>query len=180
MRNKSGNRRHLQLRRRAAGVGGVLAGTLAAAFLSTGTAFADSDADAFADLNLAAGSLLDTVNPTLSTQLDPLVDMGLPVGDPSDADGFADLNLPGGALLDTLNPTLSQQLDPLADSIGSIINPDVDAYYDLVSAIDPNAATDVFGMFATDLDTLFTPFGIEPALDAAADNLLSLFGITGL
>jgi hypothetical protein len=139
MRNKSGNQRHLQLRRRAAGAGVVFAGALAAAFLSTGTAVADSDADA-----------------------------------------FADLNLPGGALLDTLNPMLSQQLDPVADGIGSIINPDLDAYYDLVAAIDPNAATDVFGMFATDLDTLFTPFGIEPALDAAADNLLSLFGITGL
>lgn len=180
MRNKSGNQRHLQLRRRAAGAAVVFAGTLAAAFLSTGTAVADSDADAFADLNLPGGALLDTLNPTLSAQLDPLIDMGLPAGDPTDADAFADLNLPGGALLDTLNPMLSQQLDPVADGIGSIINPDLDAYYDLVAAIDPNAATDVFGMFATDLDTLFTPFGIEPALDAAADNLLSLFGITGL
>jgi hypothetical protein len=33
-------------------------------------------------------------------------------------------------------------------------------------------------MFAMDVDTLLTPFGFEPALDAAADNLLSLFGLT--
>ncbi len=174
------NRRHSQLRRRATGVGAVLGGALAAAFLSTGTASAVTDADAFDDLGLPGGTLLDAANPTLSAQLDPLVDMGLPVGDPSDADAFSDLGLPGGSLLDTLFPTISQQLDSVADQIGSIITPDNDAFYDLVQAFDPNAATDSLGMLAVDLDTLLTPFGFEPALDAATDNLLSLFGLTPL
>ena|SRR5947209_18790266 len=133
------NRRHSQLRRRATGVGAVLGGALAAAFLSTGTAWAVTDADA-----------------------------------------FDDLGLPGGSLLDALNPALSQQLDSVADQIGGIITPDNDAYYDLVQALDPNAATDSLGMFAVDLDTLLTPFGFEPALDAATDNLLSLFGLAPL
>jgi hypothetical protein len=174
------NRRHPQLRRRATGVGALLGGALATAFLSTGTAFAITDADAFDDIGLPGGTLLDAANPTLSAQLDPLVDMGLPVGDPSDADAFSDLGLPGGSLLDALDPTLSQQLDSVADQIGSIITPDNDAYFDLVQAFDPNAATDSLGTFAMDLDTLLTPFGFEPALDAATDNLLSLFGLTAM
>ena len=102
------------------------------------------------------------------------------VVDPSDADAFSDLGLPGESLLDALNPALSQQLDSVADQIGGIITPDNDAYYDLVQALDPNAATDSLGMFAVDLDTLLTPFGFEPALDAATDNLLSLFGLAPL
>ena len=175
---KCTDQRHRQLRRRAAGVGAVFGGALATAFLSTGTAFAITDADAFDDIGLPGGTLLDAANPTLSAQLDPLVDLGLPVGDPSDADAFSDLGLPGGSLLDALNPTLSQQLDSVADQISSIITPDNDAYYDLVQAFDPNAATDSLGMFAADVDTLLTPFGFEPALDAATDNLLSLFGLT--
>lgn len=182
MSNKSSarraNQRHPQLRRRASGVGAVLGGALAAAFLSTGTALAITDADAFDDIGLPGGTLLDAASPTISAQLDPLVDMGLPAGGPSDADAFSDLGLPGGSLLDALNPTLSQQLDPVGDQIGSIITPDSDAYYDLVQAFDPNAATDSLGMFAMDVDTLLTPFGFEPALDAATDNLLSLFGLT--
>jgi hypothetical protein len=177
---KCTDHRHPQLRRRAAGVGAVFGGALATAFLSTGTAFAITDADAFDDIGLPGGTLLDAANPTLSAQLDPLVDLGLPAGDPSDADAFSDLGLPGGSLLDALNPTLSQQLDSAADQITSIITPDNDAYFDLVQAFDPNAATDSLGMFAVDLDTLLTPFGFEPALDAATDNLLSLFGLTAM
>lgn len=174
---KCTDQRHRQLHRRAAGVGAVFGGALATGFLSTGTAFAITDADAFDDIGLPGGTLLDAANPTLSAQLDPLVDLGLPAGDPSDADAFSDLGLPGGSLLDALNPTLSQQLDSVADQISSI-TPDNDAYYDLVQAFDPNAATDSLGMFAADLDTLLTPFGFEAALDAATDNLLSLFGLT--
>ena len=177
---KCTDQRHRQLRRRAAGMGAVFGGALATAFLSTGTASAVTDADAFDDIGLPGGTLLDATNPTLSAQLDPLVDMGLTAGNPSDADAFSDLGLPGGSLLDALNPTLSQQLDPVGDQIGSIITPDSDAYYDLVQAFDPNAATDSLGMFATDLDTLLTPFGFEPALDAATDNLLSLFCLTAM
>jgi hypothetical protein len=177
---KCTDQRHRQLRRRAAGMGAVFGGAMATAFLSMGTAFAITDADAFDDIGLPGGTLLDAASPTLSAQLDPLVDLGLPVGDPSDADAFSDLGLPGGSLLDALNPTLSQQLDSVADQIGSIITPDNDAYYDLVQAFDPNAATDSLGMFAMDLDTLLTPFGFEPALDAATDNLLSLFGLTAM
>jgi len=177
---KCTHQRHRQLRRRATGVGALLGGALAAVFLSTGTASAITDADAFDDIGLPGGTLLDATNPTLSAQLDPLVDMGLTAGNPSDADAFSDLGLPGGSLLDALSPTLSQQLDSVADQIGSIITPDSDAYFDLVQAFDPNAATDSLGMFATDLDTLLTPFGFEPALDAATDNLLSLFGLTAM
>jgi hypothetical protein len=136
---KCTNQHHPQLRRRVTGVSAILGGALAAAFLSTGTALAVTDADA-----------------------------------------FDDIGLPGGSLLDALTPTLSQQLDSVADQIGSIITPDNDAYFDLVQAFDPNAATDSLGMFATDLDTLLTPFGFEPALDAATDNLLSLFGLTAM
>jgi hypothetical protein len=184
MSNKSrarrANQRHPQLRRRATGVAAVFGGAVAAAFVSSGTALAIPDADAFDDIGLPGGTLLDTTNPMLSAQLDPLVDMGLPVGTQSDADAFSDLGLPGGSLLDALDPALSQQLDPLGDQIGSIITPDNDAYFDLVQAFDPHAATDSLGMFALDLDTLLTPFGFEPALDAAADNLLSLFGLTAM
>jgi hypothetical protein len=174
------DQRHWQMRRRAAGVGAIFGGALAAAFLSTGTAFAVTDADTFEDIGLPGGTLLDTTSPTISAELDPLVDMGLPAtGDPSDADAFTDLGLPGGSLLDALNPTLSAQLDPVADASGIILpTTDLDAYYDLAQAFDPHAATDGLGAFAMDLDTLFTPFGIEPALDSAADNLLSLFGLT--
>jgi hypothetical protein len=176
---KCTDQRHRQLRRRAAGVGAVFGGALATAFLSTGTAFAVTDADAFDDIGLPGGTLLDAANPTLSAQLDPLVDVPLPTGDPLDADAFSDLGLPGGSLLDALDPTLSQQLDSVADASGIILpTTDLDAYYDLAQAFDPHAATDGLGAFAMDLDTLFTPFGIEPALDSAADNLLSLFGLT--
>ena len=145
---------------------------MTAAFMSMGTAHAivGETPDPFADLGVLDGAALDsflnTVDPTLATQLDNAIDVfGVNL---TDADGFADLGLPNGATLDTAQPILSAFVDPYAD----LVNPnDSDAFADLFGATNGSVLDTAFPVLSADLD----PWA-DAVLNTDADPFVDLFG----
>jgi hypothetical protein len=159
-------------RRIALGLGTAAGASLAAAFLSMGTAHAiiGETPDPFDDLNVPGGATLDpfvnSIDPIFAANLDGYADNI----DPADTNAFADLLGPSGAALDTANPTLSAQLDPFADALTAGASPtDTDAFADLLG---PSGAA---------LDTAFPALSaaLDPSYDAIvntdADPLTDLF-----
>jgi hypothetical protein len=121
-------------RRIAVGLGTAAGASLAAAFLSMGTAHAivGETPDPFDDLGVSNASTLDpfvnSIDPFFAANLDGYADNIVA----TDANAFADLFGPSGAALDTALPTLSAALDP---SYGAIATADADPLADLFPSL---------------------------------------------
>jgi hypothetical protein len=148
-------------RRLALGLGTGAGASLAAAFISMGTASAIPETpDPFTDLGVTGGTTLDTgltaLNPVFAAQLDGYADNV----DATDHNAFADLGFTNGAALDAANPTFSAQLDPFTDTLTAG-----------ATAGDHDAFADLFGPSGAALDTAMP--GLSSALDPAYDAIVS-------
>jgi hypothetical protein len=140
---------------------GTAAGaSLAAAFLSMGTAHAivGETPDPLDDLGVSNASTLDpfvnSIDPVFAANLDGYADNIVA----ADAMAFADLLGPSGAALDTALPTLSAQLDPFVDALTAG-----------ASSTDTDAFADLLGPSGAALDTAFPALSV--ALDPSYDTL---------
>jgi hypothetical protein len=159
-------------RRIAVGLGTAAGASLAAAFLSMGTAHAivGETPDPFDDLGVSNASTLDpfvnSIDPVFAANLDGYADNIVA----TDANAFADLFGPSGAALDTALPTLSAQLDPFVDALTAG-----------ASSTDTDAFADLLGPSGVALDTALPTLSaaLDPSYDAIAtadaDPLADLF-----
>jgi hypothetical protein len=153
----SADRTTNQRRRIAVGLGAATGGVLAAAFISMGTAQADTEQpDPFTDIFGANGASLDAfltaVNPGEATEVDAAVD----AAPTPDTDPFADFFGPNAAFLDSLLPAsfatqldtfyavLLSDADPFADFLGATTGAPIDSFLASIGMVPELAFLDMF------------------------------------
>jgi len=148
-------------RRFALGLGTAAGASLAATFISMGTASADPDTDPFSDLGVPNGSMLDALLPAnVAAQLDGTYDL---INTP-DNDPFADLYpFAVGSMGDPVDQFLNSFDVTPGVTAGAFLDPFADQL-----AGDEDFFADAFGPASAPMDAFLGTIGLGPA-DAFLD-----------